>query len=186
MKFKPGFFLALAIVLFGVVILGMRYNNIAVNDMKMELLRQDRAGEDVREEVETELKDFAFSRMNADVQIVLEGAHSRAVSEAELARDATVDGSVYEEAEEACDIEGQTAQENAECFQQFVASQLDDGAETDAHIPQLSEFSYIYYSPIWTFDVPGIALAGAILSTLMAFALYTRDGIRSLRRKHRE
>lgn len=186
MKLKPGYLLLLAIVLFAVTILGMRYNNVEVNNMKAQILEQDRAGEDVQGRVEGELKDFVFTHMNADVHIVLEGAYARATAQRQAEIDASVDGSVYEDAEEACDRENLSAQENAECFQDYVASQLDAGDDAQVRMPELSEFSYIYYSPIWALDVPGISLLSAIILSFAGFLLYLRDGIRSIKNKQRD
>ena len=186
MKLKPGYILLLAITLFGVTILGMRYNNVEVNNMKAQILEQDRSGEDARGTVEGELKDFVFSRMNADVHIVLEGAYSRATAQRQAEIDASVDGSIYDEAEQECDRENLSAQENAECFQGYVASQLDDVDRSDIQMPQLGEFSYIYYSPIWTFDLPGASLLGAIIFSVLGFLLYLRDSLMTVKKKQRD
>lgn len=169
---KARYFVGLSVILLGVVVLGLRYNNITAYNMRARLLERDAAGEQVRDEVETALKEFVYTHMNTSMNIVLEGAYQRARAEARIAADAAVDSSIYDEAAAACDRRGHLTTDNAQCVSEYVEQRL--GPAPDTNLPQRNQFSYTFYAPIWTTDLPGLALLGAIISGLIALVLYMR------------
>lgn len=175
---KARYFVGLAVILFAAGILGLRQNNLEAAEIVSELKLRDARGEDVRSEIETELREFVFTHMNASSAIYLEGEHRRAEIAAQRASDEAVDGSVYDAAMEACDQAGRAPTENAECVQDYVASRTDVVDEVE--LPTVGEFTYVYYSPTWTPDLPGWSLLGASLSTLAAVIVYIRYWLRRL------
>lgn len=173
---KPWHFIGITVVLLGVAILGLRYNNITAYNMRDRLMSEDARGEDVREEVETELRDFVFSHMNASLNIVLNGQYTRDTESAQIDADQSIDSSIYDEAAQSCDREGQLTTENAQCVQDYVQERIDGDFEVD--LPSREAYSYTFHSPAWTYDVPGLALLGAALSALMSLGLYLRKQLR--------
>lgn len=167
---KARYFIGLAIVLFSVAIFGLRHNDMTSSDMKTRILEKDAAGENVQKDIK-ELKQFTFTHMNASRRLTLRGAYQRARTKAQAEIDSAVDGSVYEAAQAACDREGQRTTENAQCVQEYVQKRLDEsGNQVD--MPDERQFTYTFHSPVWTTDIPGIAIAGAILSLIVSVVLY--------------
>ncbi|MEX0748889.1 MAG: hypothetical protein WD467_02675 [Candidatus Saccharimonadales bacterium] len=178
---KARYFVALTVILLGVAILGLRHNNITANNMKLRLIERDRSGEDVRPEVEGTLRDFVFTHMNASINIVLVGEHARASAQAQASTDDTVDGSLYDEAVRVCEEDRGHVTENAQCVLEYVDSRSSEVAEVE--LPDIKNFSYTYHSPLWIWDTPGLALFGAVLSTVIALWLYARYHTRRLLHK---
>lgn len=175
---KPWYFFAFGIVLFGVAILGLRHNDMTSFDMKTRILKKDAAGEDVQQDIE-ELKQFTFTHMNASRSLMLKGAYERARTQAQAEADSSIDGSVYENAQAACDREGQQTTENAQCVQEYVQQRLDESGN-QVNMPDEREFTYTFHSPVWTTDIPGIAIAGAIISALVGVFLYIKHTLQHL------
>jgi xanthine/CO dehydrogenase XdhC/CoxF family maturation factor len=175
---KPWQFFLLSIVMFGVAILGLRHNDMTSQDMKARIIKRDLAGKSVQQERE-ELKRFVYNHMNASRRIELRGAYERAQARARVEADNSVDGSVYDQAQAACDRQGQRTRENANCVQNYIQQRLEDSS-AGVDMPDKGNFVYEYRSPIWTTDIPGVAIALGILSLLTGSVLYIKHSIQKL------
>lgn len=178
---KAWHFLTLSVVLFGIAILGLRHNDLTSLNIKTRIIQQDRAGEPTQDDI-NDLDRFSSTHMNASRRVVLEGAYKRAQAEARAEADNSVDGDVYAQAQSACDRQGQRTTENADCVQNYVRQRLDD-SNANVDMPDKNHFTYEYHSPIWTTDIPGLSIAGGILSLLVGGVLYVRDSLRNLSQK---
>lgn len=181
---KARYFTGITVILLGVVLLGLRYNNTTAYNMLMKIVELDSGGQDVTEEVE-ELRDFVFTHMvtAGPVEFTLEGNYERDVAEAQAEADASIDGSIYEQAAAACDREGQLTTENARCVQRYVEERLQGVSGEHPEIDK-DAYSYTFESPAWTADMPGLALLGAVVSSLIAVVLYARYHLANLMRKN--
>ncbi len=178
---KAWHFFVLSVVLFGIAILGLRHNDLTSLNIKTRIIQQDRAGEPTQDDI-NDLDQFSSTHMNASRRVVLEGAYKRAQAEARAEADNSVDGDVYEQAQNACDRQGQQTTANADCVQNYVQQRLDD-SNANVDMPDKRHFTYEYHSPIWTDDVPGLSIAGGILGLLIGGVLYVRDNLRNLSQK---
>lgn len=173
---KARYFVALSVLLFGVAILGLRHNNIEAYNMRDKIIEKDNSGENVEKDLQ-ELQEYVFSRMNASgpggMRIFLEGTYNRKTAKAEIEAEQATDGSVYDAAAEACDREGVTTVENAECVQNYV-EQRSNTSDEQVDTPDKRQFTYVLHSPIWTTDLPGIALLLAVLSVIASVFMYLR------------
>lgn len=171
---KARYFTGIAVILLGVVLMGLRYNNTEAYNMLMKIVELDSSGQDVSEEVD-ELREFVFTHMvtAGPVEFTLEGNYNRDVAEAQAAADASIDGSIYEQAAAACDRQGQLTTENAKCVQRYVERRLPGTSENHPEIDK-SAYSYTFESPAWAADVPGLALLGAIISLVTATVIYAK------------
>lgn len=180
---KARYFVALALMFGVVTILGMRYNNITAYEMQAEIMSRDAAGEDVSGEL-TELEEFVSTHMNASgpsgMRLMLQGSYTRAVEEAQAEAENQVDASIYDEAVAECDREGQLTTDNAECVQNYLSQHITE--HETAELPQQKQFSYHYYSPLWTPDIAGLSAIAAIVSLLVASVVYIRYWVRTLKR----
>lgn len=181
---KARYFVALALMFGVATILGMRYNNITAYEMQAEVMSRDVAGEDVTQELE-ELEEFVSTHMNASgpngMRLVLQGSYTRAVEEAQAETEDQVDASVYDEAVAECDREGQLTTDNAECVQNYLSQHITE--HETAELPQQKQFSYHFYSPLWTPDIAGLSAVAAVSSLLIASVLYIRYWARTLTRQ---
>ncbi|MEX0934543.1 MAG: hypothetical protein WDZ42_01960, partial [Candidatus Saccharimonadales bacterium] len=159
---------------------GLRNNNIEVNNIRAQIEALDAQGEDVREMVETDLKDFAFSHMNASVEIFLAGAHNRKVAQAQEDIDQSGQAQIYQDAMRQCDREGRPLHENTQCVRDYMIARMDDNVDLTSLDISTSEFTYRYYSPIWAPDMAGLSLLGAAISGLIALILYIRYFFKNL------
>lgn len=169
---KAWYFFALSLILFTVAIFGLRHNDITSFNMKARILEKDAAGENVEQDIE-ELKQFTSNHMHASRRFFLKGAYERARTKAQAEADSSIDGSVYEQAQAACDREGQRTTENAECVQNYVQQRLSNEG-TDVDMPKKEQFTYVFHSRVWTTDLPGLSIAGGILSLLIGIVLYVK------------
>lgn len=166
---KARYFVGIGILLLGIAVLGLRSNNTTAGNMLVRLLERDAAGENTDAAVE-EIRQFVFTHMNTSMQLTLEGAYARAVAEVQLEAENSINTSIYTEATVACDREGQLTTANARCVQNYVEQRL--GRSADVKLPEPEQFTYTFNSPIWTNDLPGVALLGALICGLAAATTY--------------
>ncbi len=183
---KTWHFIGISIIFLGLSVVGLRNNNIAAYSLKAQLVERDAQGEDVRELVETELKDFAFSHMNASVEIFLQGAYSRELASAQEEINQSGQAQVYQDAMRQCDREGRQLHENTQCVRDYMIARMDDNVDLSSLDISRSEFTYRYYSPIWAPDLAGLSLLAAAISGLIALILYIRYFFKNLIIKHHE
>lgn len=173
---KARYWIALAIILAVVAVLGMRHNNITAHDMQAEIIARDMEGEEVEEQLR-ELEYFTHNRMNATapgrMEVFLQGSYEQAVADAEAAADQAVGGEVYQQAQSACEEEGRDPRDVAECAQDFISERLGD-EQPEADIPEEADYTYTFISPRWSPDIAGLPIAGAILSLVIAAVVYVR------------
>lgn len=171
---KARYFLGLAVIMLGMVVIGLRHNDVTAYNMLMKIVQLDASGEDVTDEVD-ELRDFVFTHMvtAGPVEFTLEGKYSRDVARAQAQADSSIDGSIYQQAAAACDREGQLTTENAGCVQRYVESRLPGSLNEHPEVDEKA-YSYTFESPVWTPDLPGLSLLGAILSLLAALFIYVK------------
>ncbi|MEX0668511.1 MAG: hypothetical protein WD061_02125 [Candidatus Saccharimonadales bacterium] len=177
---KTWHFIGISIILLGLAIVGLRNNNIEVNNIRAQIEALDTQGEDVRDMVETDLKDFVFSHMNASVEIFLAGAYNRKVTQAQEDINQSGQAQVYQDAMDQCDREGRPLHENTQCVRDYMIARMDDNMDLSALDISRADFTYRYYSPKWTPDMAGLSLLGAAISGLIAFILYIRYFFKNL------
>jgi hypothetical protein len=166
---------AALLVIFGLYVRSQ--NATSAHNQVSDIVRLDGQGADVSPNIDS-LKTYVKNHMGAKAQFTLDGAYQRAQDAAKAsAAAATGTGNVYADAYKAC--AGHTDSiTQAKCNQAYIQSHLSSlPSATPVAQPKLADYQYKYTAPLWTPDLAGALLVGALAALVL--------GLFRLPRRHR-
>jgi hypothetical protein len=118
------------------------------------------------------LQNFVKTHMGSSVSFTLTGSYNRAQSAAQAANAAQAsNASIYAAAQAACS--GKTdSLVQARCNAAYLQSHLPASTPTPVAAPKLSDYQYNLKAPVWSPDLAGALLLGALIAlVLLLFSL---------------
>ncbi|HEX3082533.1 MAG TPA: hypothetical protein VHQ86_04730 [Candidatus Saccharimonadia bacterium] len=128
------------------------------------IVSADTAGTDTKAAI-ADLKTFAQNHMGASVSFTLQGSYDRANAAAQAAAAASTSTSqVYADAQKACASKSDSLVQ-AHCNQAYLAAHLPAAtAPATVLAPKLSDYQYKIKAPLWSPDLAGALLLGAVVA----------------------
>jgi hypothetical protein len=124
------------------------------------------------------LKAYVQAHMGASVNFTLTGAYDRALAQYQ-AQAQPSQSQIYADAQKACAGKSDSVTQ-AKCNAQYLQTHLSTApTPTPQPEPRVSAFTYNLRAPIWTPDLPGALLLGAVVALLFSLGGLMR------RRRHR-
>jgi uncharacterized iron-regulated membrane protein len=128
------------------------------------IVDQDLAGQDTTASVAA-IKDYVKTHTGAAASFTLTGAYDRDEA-AYKASNAGSQTQIYADAQKACAGKSDSitqAKCNAEYLQNHLSTAPTGSPQPE---PQISKYVYNLHSPLWTPDLPGALMLGAVLALL--------------------
>ena len=145
-----------------------------------QIVKNDSAGTDTASGIAT-LKAFVASHMGASVSFTLKASYDRAIAAARPpAPPANTTSQVYVDAQRACSGKSDSITQ-ARCNQNYLAQHLSAvPAATPAPVPapKLADYQYGLVAPLWTPDLAGALLLGAVASVGVGLVMGLHRGRR--------
>jgi hypothetical protein len=169
-------FFVLAAAALGFAGLYFRGQNAAEANRRADaIVEMDLAGQDPAASIEA-LKTYVASHMGASVDFTLTTAYDRDLKAYQAATASADQSQLYTQAQQACSAQRDSVAQ-ARCVTQYVQARM--AAATPAPSPppepKLAKYRYDLNSPLWSADLPGALLLGAVIAALFAVAgLFTR------------
>jgi hypothetical protein len=140
------------------------------------IIKADSLGQDTVAAINN-LKLFVGSHMGSGVNFTLQAAYERAQAQARVAAQAAAGTSrVYADAQAACAGKSDSVTQ-ARCNQSYLAKHLTAMPQpTPVATPKLADYQYIMRAPIWSPDLAGALLAGALAALVVGLAGLRRRG----------
>lgn len=134
-----------------------------------DIVKADAAGTDTTASLAS-LRDFVSSHMGASVTVTLKGSFDRAVAALPTPAPTANSSQVYADAQKACAGKSDSITQ-ARCNEAYISSHLTPATPTPAPVtpPKLADYQHVLTSPLWTPDLAGSLLLGALLSIVAAF-----------------
>jgi hypothetical protein len=129
------------------------------------VVEQDLAGQDTAPSVAS-LKDYVKTHTGASSNFTLTGAYDRDMAAYKAASGGQNQNQIYADAQKACAGKSDSitqAKCNAEYLQNHLSTAPTPSAQPE---PQINKYVYNLRSPLWTPDLPGALLLGAVLALL--------------------
>jgi hypothetical protein len=157
-------FVLIALALAGAGLYYRSINAKTAQTLVFELTQQDTAAADTTATLAS-LKNYVKTHMGSSVKFTLSGAYARAQAAATAAAAATsANSQIYADAQRACGGKSDSLT-LARCNEDYLAKHLTNvPVSTPVPAPKLSEFQYSLRAPIWTPDLAGALMVGAIAS----------------------
>jgi len=168
----------------------LRQSNLKVIELRDKVLQIDEETGDIKQ-IEPhlqELRSFTLTHMNTDVGVIeLPGTFNTAVEKLRLAaeKSGTANGSIYAEAQSACEDPFILLTARAQCVQDFVLARAAPGTDPviELDFPDKNLFAYSFASPKWSPDVAGFSVLLSLMSFIVSiFLVLTRVLLPLLRR----
>lgn len=176
MKVRYLFVLAIMFAIVGVI--GLRFNQSRVAELKQQVIAADRQGTGI-EAALTELRSFVVAHMNTSTRVELAFSYERAAAEAKQTAEDNAEGEILSRAQAACDKPGVSSVEQAQCVRKYLQTHGQPGDNPQpVELPEKSQFVHAFVSPLWTPDLAGLSLLAALLSALGALGMYVRQVVR--------
>jgi len=167
-----------AILLAGAGIFFRASSMHTARDSADKIVQSDAASGSVSADIAS-LKDFVKAHMGASVSFTLKAAYDRAQAAATAASATNSNSQIYADAQKACSGKNDSIT-LARCNQQYLAQHLASApAPVVVPVPLLSYYQYKLASPVWTPDLAGALLLGAIVSLGFALPLGRKKSRRS-------
>ena len=130
---------------------------------------QDLAGTDPTAAIAS-LTSFVKIHMGTSVDFTLTGAYDRAMAAAKASAAPDNTSQVYADAQRACSGKNDSIVQ-ARCNQAYISAHLST-APAPAPLPEpvLAGYQHKITAPVWTPDLPGALLLGALIALLFGFA----------------
>jgi hypothetical protein len=182
---RPWYFLAIAVICFGLAVYGLRQNNLRMVELRQAVIAADESGGNV-EKALTNLRNYVYNHMNTELSggqvaihppIQLKSRYERLMAQQQEKVEQTNE-EVKAAAETICAERHPAGGFNSprvECVQKYVQ---DNAAEAGDVPEELYKFDFA--SPRWTPDLAGISLVlGAFFSALFVVWLVLDRWIRA-------
>lgn len=179
---KVRYLFILAVVAAVSAVVGLRWNQQRVAELRQAVIAADEANGDV-ESALTGLHRFVVSHMNTSVRVELVASYERAVARAQSGFAAETDEELLAQAQAACDQPGVSSVEQAECVRQFLESRRTPGTNPQPlEPPDKSLFIHTFVAPIWSPDLAGFSLLVAAIAAIASLGLFIKHTIAARRR----
>jgi hypothetical protein len=145
-----------------------------------QIVQTDASGGDTAASI-TSLKAYVLAHMGSTVTFTLNGAYTRAQAAAQAASSSQpTTANIYADAQKACSGKTDSITQ-ARCNQAYLQSHQPAATPTPSSVPtpKLADYSYNLRSPLWTPDLAGALLLGAVAALGLGFTLARSD------RRHR-
>ncbi|MDF2461342.1 MAG: hypothetical protein K0S68_745 [Candidatus Saccharibacteria bacterium] len=139
------------------------------------IVEQDLAGQDPTASIDA-LKTFVQSHMGASVDFTLTAAYDRDLKAHQAATASADQSQLYTQAQQACSAQRNSIAQ-AQCVTNYVQARMAAATPAPSPLPEpkLAKYRYDLKAPLWSSDLPGALLLGAVISALFAIAgLFTR------------
>ncbi len=116
-----------------------------------------------------DLKSYIKGHMGSSVAFTLQGSYGRAAAAAKVAAAASAANSqIYADAQRTCAGKSDSITQ-ARCNQEYLSNHLTQVAPAGPITePKLADYQYTLRAPVWTPDLAGALLLGALASLLFA------------------
>jgi hypothetical protein len=140
-------------------------NASSAHDQASAILRLDSSGAGASSSIES-LKTYVHTHMGATVSYTLNTSYQKAVTAAQAAQAQQSSGNVYADAQRAC--AGHTDSiTQAKCNQAYLQAHLTGPSPTPVPQPNLTDYQYNLRSPLWTPDLAGALMVGALAALVL-------------------
>jgi hypothetical protein len=159
LKIKSWQLLILFVVLIGLTVFFLRQNNLAMVQLRNQVVVADEQGGDVSAALK-DLNTHIFKHMNTEIvrPIELVNTYNK---QAQLVIEAANKASgrdVYAEATAACERRGVPLSSIAQCAADYALQNNPDPGSVEINLPDKNRFIYTFATPVWTPDAAGILL----------------------------
>jgi hypothetical protein len=139
-----------------------------------DIVRLDSSGADISPTLDS-LKTYVHTHMGASATVVLNGSFGRADAAAKVAAQApTASAQVYADAQKACSGHTDSITQ-ARCNTQYIQAHLANlPSPTPVPQPKVADYTYRFVSPLWTPDLAGALILGAVAALIIGLARLPR------------
>lgn len=136
-----------------------------------QIVKSDLSGADTAAAISS-LKNFVNTHMGASVTFALSGSYNRAIAAAQAsAAPPNASNQVYADAQRACSGKSDSITQ-AKCNQNYLAQHLTvTPTPVTVPAPKLNDYQYNLVAPVWTPDLAGALLLGAVISAFLGLVL---------------
>ncbi|HEY2003526.1 MAG TPA: hypothetical protein VGH44_00225 [Candidatus Saccharimonadia bacterium] len=166
---KRMLFVLAAIVLGVLGLYNLSENNKTSHALADEIVQIDSSSSPDVNSVVADLKDFVKTHMGASVTYTLTGSYNRALAASQAAQDPNT--KLYADAQQAC--MGKTdSLTQARCNEAYIQQHMTGvPAFSPVPTPKQSDYQVKLHSPLWTPDLAGALLLGAVVALVTALLL---------------
>jgi ABC-type phosphate/phosphonate transport system substrate-binding protein len=175
---KRMLFLTAAIVLAAAGLLYRASSSHSARTQANQIVSADTAGTDTATQIAS-LKSYVGSHMGSSIRFSLAGSYNRAVAAAQAAASAGNNYSqIYADAQKACSSKSDSLVQ-AHCNQAYLAAHLASAPSVAPVVmPVLASYQYNLVAPLWTPDLAGALLLGALVALILGLVIPRRKRYR--------